>query len=120
MAPPSLADLAGRLSEFARERDWEQFHSPKNLVMALSVEAAELLEEFQWLTEEQSSHIEPERLARVRDEVGDVLIYLTRLSDRLGIDPLAAAYQKLEKNQGKYPAALVRGKSKKYTEYGDD
>lgn len=117
MKESSLPDLAKRLAEFARERDWDQFHSPKNLAVALSVEASELLEEFQWLTEEQSVLLEPARLARVRDEIGDVLIYLTRLADRLKIDLLAAAYEKLLKNQAKYPADLVRGQAKKYTEY---
>ena len=117
MSEQSLAELAVRLREFAAERDWDQFHSPKNLAMALSVEASELMEHFQWLTEEQSSALPPEKMQQVREEIGDVLIYLTRLADKLGIDPVAAAFEKLEVNQDKYPADTVRGQSKKYTEY---
>ncbi len=117
MAEQSLAELAMRLRDFARERDWEQFHSPKNLAMALTVETAELLEHFQWLTEEQSVHHEPAKHQQIREEIGDVLIYLTRIADKLGIDPLEAALEKLELNRIKYPAEKVRGKSKKYTEY---
>jgi len=117
MSEQSLAELAIRLREFASERDWDQFHSPKNLVMALSVEAAELMEHFQWLTEEQSSDMPPEKLQQVREEIGDVLIYLTRLADKLGIDPVVAAFEKIEVNRAKYPADKVRGKSMKYTEY---
>lgn len=115
----NLDDLARLLREFAAEREWEQFHSPKNLAMALTVEAAELQEEFQWLSEEQSRQPEPERMERIKDEVGDVLIYLVRLADQLGIDALAAASDKIEKNRRKYPVDRVRGKAKKYTEYGD-
>jgi dCTP diphosphatase len=115
----SLQNLARLLDDFARERDWAQFHSPKNLSMALIVEAAELLEHFQWLTESQSLELSPDKLRRIREEVADVLIYLTRLSDRLGIDPLSAAYDKVEANRAKYPAERVRGKAKKYSEYED-
>lgn len=113
----SLQDLARLLDDFAQERDWEQFHSPKNLSMALVVEAAELVEHFQWLTEAQSLEFAPDKLRKIREEVADVLIYLTRLSDRLGIDPLSAAYDKVEANRAKYPAGRVRGKAKKYSEY---
>ena len=116
MPEQSLAELAISLREFAAERDWGQFHSPKNLAMALSVEASELLEHFQWLTEEQSSALPPEKLQQVREEIGDVLIYLTRLADKLGIDPLQAAVEKFEANRTKYPADKVRGSAKKYTE----
>lgn len=112
----SLEALAAELRNFATERDWDQFHSPKNLVMALSVEVSELIEHFQWLTEEQSSALSPKKLQQVREEIGDVLIYLTRLADKLGVDPLMAAYEKLEVNQAKYPADKVRGSAKKYTE----
>ena len=106
-----------KLRNFADERDWAKFHSPKNLAMALSVEAAEIVEHFQWLTQEQSYHLSPDKLAAVRDEIGDVFIYLTMLADKLGIDPLQAAAAKIEKNEKNYPAARVRGKSKKYKEY---
>jgi len=115
-----LTDLTAKLKRFARERDWRQFHSPKNLSMALAVEAAELLEHFQWLTEEQSRAVDPEKLAEIKDEIGDVLIYLVRLADELGIDPLEAANQKLEKNEKKYPAEKVKGKALKYDEYPDE
>lgn len=112
-----LADLALALREFAAERDWEQFHSPKNLVMALTVEAAELQEEFQWLTQDESTSLEVNKRDRIAQEMGDVLIYLVRLADRLGIDPLEAAWQKLARNRIKYPAHKVKGSAAKYTEY---
>jgi dCTP diphosphatase len=117
MPVDALSALTQRLAAFAAERDWEKFHSPKNLAMALSVEASELLEEFQWLTEEQSRALEPERRERVRLEMADVFIYLLRLSDRLGIDLLAAADDKIALNAKKYPAERVRGDMRKYTEY---
>jgi NTP pyrophosphatase (non-canonical NTP hydrolase) len=101
---------------FVGERQWDQFHTPKNLAAALSVEAAELLECFQWLTPEESESIAGSRLDAVRDEIGDVLIYLIRLSDRLDIDPLEAARQKLAKNRVKYPIEKVKGSAKKHSE----
>jgi NTP pyrophosphatase (non-canonical NTP hydrolase) len=113
----ALRALQERLAAFAAERDWEKFHSPKNLAMALSVEAAELVEEFQWLTEEQSRQLDAERQERVRLELADVFIYLLRLSDRLGVDLLAAADAKIALNERKYPAERVRGDARKYTEY---
>jgi dCTP diphosphatase len=112
-----LKGLRDGIRAFIEERDWEQFHSPKNLAMALSVEVAEILEHFQWLTQEESRNLPPEKLAEVREEIGDVMIYLTELAEKLGIDPLEAAKAKLEINSKKYPAALVRGKADKYTEY---
>jgi dCTP diphosphatase len=112
-----LTDLARRLRDFARERDWEKFHTPKNLAMALAVEVAELMEPFQWLRSSASAKLDQKTLVQVREEIGDVLIYLVRLADRLGIDPLAAAAEKIRINQRKYPADRVRGKAKKYTEY---
>jgi NTP pyrophosphatase (non-canonical NTP hydrolase) len=117
MSADRLAELQRRLAEFAAARDWDRFHSPKNLAMALSVEAAELVEELQWLTEEQSRALEPERLERVRLEAADVLIYLLRLADKLGLDLLRAADDKIALNERKYPADRVRGDSRKYTEY---
>src|SRR3989337_1801717 len=84
-----LEDLRSAIGAFIRERDWEQFHSPKNLAMALSVEVAEIVEHFQWLTEEQSQHLSPEKLAEIREEIGDVMIYLTELAEKLGVDPVA-------------------------------
>ena len=108
--------MRDRLWAFAAERDWNQFHTPKNLAMALSVEAAELMEHFQWLSEEQSQHLSPEALAAVSQEMADVLLYLIRLSDTLNIDLIAAANSKLALNAAKYPADKARGTSKKYTE----
>jgi NTP pyrophosphatase (non-canonical NTP hydrolase) len=99
-----LVSLRDALREFAAARDWRQFHTPKNLSMAMIVEAAELVEHFQWLTPEQSLQLSPEKLAEVRDEVADTLIYLVELADALGIDPIAAARDKIAKNAIKYPA----------------
>ncbi|RJQ47439.1 MAG: nucleotide pyrophosphohydrolase [Gaiellales bacterium] len=115
-----MEKLKEQLAEFSRERDWEQFHSPKNLAMALAVEAAEIMEHFQWLTQEESRDLDQGKLANVREEIGDVMIYLTELSAVLGVDPLAAAWDKLEKNRRKYPADAVRGKALKYSEYRQD
>lgn len=107
----SLADLTETLRNFADERDWEQFHSPKNLVMALVVEAAELAEHFQWLTQHQSSNLNDHRKQQVAEEMADVLIYLVRLADRLGIDLLEASEKKISLNAKKYPAESCRGRS---------
>jgi dCTP diphosphatase len=115
-----LAALARRLREFAGERDWEQFHSPKNLAMALVGEAGELAAEFQWMTEAQSKAPDAAQLARIRAESADVLNYLVRLADKLGIDLIAAANEKIEVNARRYPVEQVRGSSKKYTEYGHE
>ena len=108
--------LQASLRTFAAERDWEQFHSPKNLAAALSVEAAELLEHFQWLTEEQSRAIPSEKREEVAEEVADVFLYLLQLADKLGIDPLDAAHKKLLTNAVKYPVERAKGTSKKYSE----
>jgi dCTP diphosphatase len=117
---PKLVDVSGlaaALEAFARERDWEQFHSPKNLVMALTGEVGELAEVFQWLTEEQSRQVphDAELIARAREELADVLFYLTRLATVLGIDIDDAARSKLAINAAKYPADRSRGSSRKYT-----
>lgn len=109
----TLDELRQRLREFAREREWEQFHSPKNLSMALIVEAAELVEHFQWLTQEQSKKLSEKTLREVEQEMADVFIYLTRMADLLGIDLLDAAQRKMELNAKKYPAHEVRGKADK-------
>ena len=111
----SLDTLRQRIREFAEARAWERFHTPKNLVMALSVEAAELLEPFQWLTAEQSHHLNVEQHEAVRQEIADVLIYLTRLADVLQIDPLEAAADKLAINARKYPADKAYGNALKYS-----
>ena len=117
MSEDRLTELQRRVSAFAAARDWDQFHSPKNLAMALSVEASELLEEFQWLTEEQSRSLDAERRERVRLEMADVLIYLLRLAGKLDVDLLRAATDKLALNELKYPADRVRGDARKYTDY---
>ena len=111
-----MEKLRDAMREFARARDWDQFHSPKNLAMALSVEAAELLEHFQWLTEEQSRRLDAKAQTAVAAEIADVLLYLVRLGDQLGIDPVAAAQRKLVANAQKYPVEKSRGNRKKYTE----
>ena len=95
--------LSQALLHFSKERQWQTFHTPKNLAMALSVEAAEIVELFQWLTPEQSQNLTIEQNSALRDEIGDVLIYLIMLANRFDIDPLAAAWQKIEKNRIKYP-----------------
>jgi len=112
----TLDELRQRVRRFVVERDWDQFHSPKNLAMALTVEAAELLEIFQWLTEEESRNLAPQAKAAAADEVADVLIYLLQLCHHLGIDPLAAARDKIAKNALKYPVESSRGNNKKYSE----
>jgi dCTP diphosphatase len=112
-----VEDLRNAIRMFIEERDWEQFHSPKNLAMALSVEASEIVEHFQWLTEEQSKNLPSEKMAKIREEIGDVMIYLTELADKLGIDPVEAARAKVAINEQKYPVELVKGKASKYTEY---
>lgn len=112
-----LQELRARIREFVAERDWDRFHSPKNLAMALSVEASELVELFQWLTEEESAAPDAERRRRVAEELADVLWFLVRLADRLDIDLLEAAESKLAANAAKYPADRVRGNAKKYTDY---
>ena len=111
-----LESLRDQLRTFASERDWDQFHSPKNLAAALAVEASELLEHFQWLTEAQSQQLPSETLNEVSNEVADVLLYLIRISDKLGIDLIAAANTKILLNAEKYPVDKARGSSRKYTE----
>ena len=111
-----MKELAQKLREFAKERDWDQFHSPKNLTMALSVEVCEIVEHFQWLTEEESYQLNPNKLKKIKEEIGDVIIYLVMLADKLGIDPVQAAKEKIEKNRKNYPANIARGTAKKYKE----
>ena len=112
-----LATLRVVLRKFAKERDWEQFHNPKNLSMALSVEAGEIMEHFQWLAPEETRSLTPERRDAVAEELADVLIYLVRLADVLDIDLPEAAGRKIKKNALKYPTDRVRGKALKYSEY---
>ncbi|VAW82098.1 hypothetical protein MNBD_GAMMA13-1090 [hydrothermal vent metagenome] len=113
----ALKSIQHRLREFAADRDWDQFHSPKNLSMALIAEAAELVEHFQWLTEEQSTRLPASKLSEVEEELADILIYLVRTADKLDIDLIQAAKRKIAINEKKYPVEQVRGSSKKYTEY---
>lgn len=119
--------MADKNGEFARvrdlvrvfvdERDWDQFHTPKNLASALIVEAAELLEHFQWLQHGRIDELGPEKLVQVRHEMADVLVYLVRLADKLDVDLVAAVDEKMVLNRAKYPAELVRGDARKYHEY---
>jgi NTP pyrophosphatase (non-canonical NTP hydrolase) len=117
-AETSIRHLKDRIAEFAREREWDQFHSPKNLSMALAVEAAELMELFEWKTEEETACIRGDRktLRRVREEVADVAVYLLNLCNRLNIDLAIAIIEKLALNARKYPVEVVKGKSTKYTD----
>jgi len=116
MNQDSLVGLTARLRQFAAERNWEQFHSPKNLAMGVTAEAGELAAEFQWLDEAQSRVPEPERLERIRHESADVLLYLVRLADRLDFDLVQAANTKIDLNASRYPADEFRGSARKYTE----
>lgn len=113
MASPRFEDLRPRLAEFAAERDWEQFHSPKNIAMALAAEAGELLEHFQWLTERQSAELPAAKLEAVALELADIQLYLVRLADRLGVDLVAAAHRKIDLNAARYPADKARGNARK-------
>ena len=116
----SLYELSNQLAEFARVRDWEQFHSPKNLSMALIAEAAELVEHFQWLSEEDSKSLPPEKLEEVRMELADIQIYLIRIAERLGVDLLAAAREKMALNERRYPVERVKGSARRASEYESD
>ncbi|MFQ3171835.1 MAG: dCTP diphosphatase [Oleispira sp.] len=115
-----LNNLQTYLRQFAKDREWDQFHSPKNLSMALSVEVSELVENFQWLTEEQSYALDERQRAAVIDEIADVQMYLARLADKLDINIGDAIEQKIIKNEAKYPAEKVKGSSRKYNQYGPD
>lgn len=112
----SLHELRDALRLFAAERDWDQFHSPRNLATALTVEAAELLEPFQWLGEAESRELPPAARAAVEEEMADVLLYLVRLADRLDVDLVEAARTKMARNAEKYPVEKSRGSSRKYDE----
>jgi dCTP diphosphatase len=116
LSDSELIKLRDALRQFAGERDWEQFHSPKNLAAALSVEASELLEHFQWLAEDESKNLSAESRHAVSLEAADVLLYLIRLSDKLNIDLIASAQEKMLLNAKKYPVETSRGTSKKYDE----
>ena len=111
-----MKELIKTIRNFAHQRDWDQFHSPKNLAMALSVEVAEIVEHFQWLTQAESNNMDAAKLAAIKEEIADVMIYLTRLADRLGIDPVQAAEEKIRINEKKYPVDKVKGIAAKYTD----
>lgn len=113
----SLDDLSARINAFVQERDWQQFHSPKNLAMAMIVEAAELVEHFQWNTIEESYQLSPEKREQVSHELADTFVYLLRIAEVTGVDLIAAANAKIDINAKKYPAEKVRGSNAKYTSY---
>jgi len=108
--------LQQRLAEFARERDWDQFHTPRNLATAMAVEAAEILEIFQWLTDEQSNSLPEAKRAALSEELADVFLYLLKLAGKLDVDLIQAAHAKIEKNASKYPVEKSKGRSDKYTD----
>ncbi|MES3006200.1 MAG: nucleotide pyrophosphohydrolase [Pseudomonadota bacterium] len=112
-----LKDISVAVARFAAERHWDKFHSPKNLAMALSVEVAEVMEIFQWLTEDESTNLTEDQLKAVSHEIADVQVYLVRLADMLGVDILRMVEEKMALNALKYPAEKVRGSAKKYTDY---
>lgn len=117
MDKTSYDELQQRLKKFAVDRNWEQFHSPKNLAMALSGEAGELIEHFQWLTQQQSYEIDADKKQEVALEMADIFIYLFRLAERLDINLVEKVYEKIEINEQRYPVEKVKGSSKKYNEY---
>ena len=112
-----LERLRALVRTFVAERDWDQFHAPKNLAAALTVEAAELLEHFQWLQHGRADELGPDKVTEVRHEMADVLVYLVRLADKLDVDLMAAVQEKMVLNRAKYPAEQVRGDARKYDEY---
>lgn len=112
-----MESLKQKLRDFAEARNWEKFHSPKNLVMAMSVEAAELMEHFQWRTQEESRNLDRETREKIKQEIGDVLVYLVRLANQVGVDPVQAAEEKISLNETRYPENKVKGSAKKYNEY---
>jgi len=109
--------LKAKIRKFVQERDWNKYHSPKNLAMGVSIEAAELLEVFLWLTEDESKSLTEDQLTSVKHEIGDVMIHLTNLADQLGFDPMECALEKIDLNGAKYPVDIVKGSAKKYTDY---
>lgn len=116
----TLQELKDRMAAFVHERDWEQFHTPKNLSMSIAIEAAELMEHFQWLTVEQSKSLKADHLADIGEELADIIIYSLSLANTLGLDLAKTVLAKMEKNIRKYPSDKVRGKSHKYTYYQDN
>jgi dCTP diphosphatase len=115
--PERLKALLTKIIEFHKERNWQKWHSPKNLVLDLASELGELAEHFRWLTEEESANLPEKTLEEVRDEIGDVFRIIVYLSHKLGIDPIDAASSKLDKAAKKYPAHLSKDRRDKYTAY---
>ena len=113
----SLEELRSRINQFVKERDWDQFHSPKNLAMAMIVEAAELVEHFQWNTLEESRQLDDEKREQVGQELADTFVYILRIAEVTGIDLIEAANRKIDLNAQKYPVDKAKGSNKKYTEY---
>lgn len=109
--------LKKEISKFVKERDWEKYHSPKNLAMGLSIEASELAEIFLWLTDEQSKKLNKTQLKNLKEEIGDIMVYLTNLADKFDLDPVQCAKEKIKINMKKYPKHIVKGSAKKYSEY---
>ena len=120
MSNHDIDEIRAKLAQFAKDRDWDQFHSPKNLSMALSVEVSELMEHFQWLTEQQSKELNGEVIEVISQEIADVQIYLLMLAEKLNINIFDSVVDKIEKNEAKYPAEKVKGKSQKYSHYTED
>lgn len=112
----NLKELCEKINSFAEERDWDQFHSIKNLSMALSVESSELLEIFQWMTEDQSNNLSDKDLNKAKEELADIFVYLVRISSKLDVDLFEVASSKIKKNAEKYPVEKAKGNAKKYTE----
>jgi len=112
-----MKTLKKEISKFVKERDWGKYHSPKNLAMGLSIEAAELAEIFLWLTEEESMQLNKTQLRNLKEEIGDVMVYLVNLADKFGLDPVQCAKEKNKINMKKYPKHIVKGSAKKYSEY---
>lgn len=115
--PDTLESLKARVNQFVDERDWAQFHSPKNLAMAMIVEAGEVVEHFQWMTEQESKHLDTEKKEQVGQELSDTFVYLLRIAEVCGIDLIEAANKKIDLNAEKYPIEKVKGSNAKYTEY---
>ncbi len=116
----TMEQLKERMADFVRERDWEQYHTPKNLSMSIAIEAAELMEHFQWLTVEESQNLQPEALTDIGEELADIVIYSLSMAKALNLDLAETVSKKMDKNILKYPTDKVRGKAHKYTWYQDN
>ncbi len=116
----TMEQLKERMADFVRERDWEQYHTPKNLSMSIAIEAAELMEHFQWLTVEESQNLQPEALTDIGEELADIVIYSLSMAKALNLDLAETVSKKMDKNILKYPTDKVRGKAHKYTWYQEN